>query len=90
MLMRSETQNCNWEKRLKVIDIIFEYLNPDQIEMAYEGVKYLREKEIRSIMSLLESEYKDKKEYTPIEIIQYRMDNIPEEMKTYLDSLELE
>lgn len=90
MLMRSEKQNCDYEKRLKVIDIILEYLDPEKVEMVYLGNKYRRDKKIRAIMKVLESDYKDKREYTPIEILQYRMDNIPDEMKTYLDSLEVD
>jgi len=65
MLMDSSTQKCNLETRLKVINLIFESLDPEKINAAYEGIKFLREKKIRSIMELLKSDYKDKEEYHP-------------------------
>ena len=86
MLMDSSTQRCNLETRLKVINLIFEYLDPEKINAAYEGVKYLREKKIRSIMELLKSDYKDKKEYLPMEVLQHAFENLPKEMKTYWET----
>ena len=86
MLMDSSTQRCDLEKRLKVIHLVFEYLDGEQISAAYEGVKLLREKKIRSIMKLLESDYKDKKEYLPIEVLQHTFENLPKEMKTYWET----
>ena len=50
MLMDSSGQRCDWQKRLKVIDLIFEYLDSEKINAAYEGVNILRDKKIRSIM----------------------------------------
>ena len=58
MLMDSSTQSCDLEKRFKVIKLIFEYLDSDKINAAYENIKLAREKEIRSIMGLLKSDYK--------------------------------
>ncbi len=86
MLMKSSTQRCKWETRLKVINLIFEYLDPEKINTAYEGIKYLREKKIRSIMKLLKSDYKDKREYIPEEIFLHEMENLPKEMKTYWET----
>jgi len=84
--MESSTQSCDWGKRLKVINLIFEYLDSDKINAAYEGIKLLREKKIRSIMELLKSDYKDKKEYLPVEVLQHTFENLPEEMKTYWET----
>ena len=86
MLMESSTQSCDLEKRLKVINLIFEYLNPEKINATYEGVKLAREKEIRSIMGLLKSDYRDKREYLPEETFLYEMENLPKDMKTYWES----
>ncbi|MEJ2284447.1 MAG: hypothetical protein P8X85_12715, partial [Desulfobacterales bacterium] len=86
MLMKSSTQRCDWEIRLKVIDLIFEYLDPEKINAAYVGVRLLRDKKIRSIMELLKSDYKDKREYLPEEIFIHEMENLPEEMKKYWES----
>ena len=86
MLMDSSTQRCDLEKRLKVIHLVFEYLDGEQISAAYEGVKLLREKKIRSIMKLLESDYKDKKEYLPEEVLIHEFDNLPKDMKTYWET----
>ena len=88
MLMDSSTQGYDWKTRLKVINLIFEYLDPEKINAAYEGVKLLREKKIRSIMELLKSDYKDKKEYLPEEIFRYEMENLPKDMETYWESWE--
>ena len=86
MLMDSSTQRCNLETRLKVINLIFEYLDPEKINAAYEGIKYLREKKIRSIMELLQSDYKDKKEYLSEEVLQHAFENLPEDMKEYWET----
>jgi len=86
MLMESSTQTCDWEKRLKVVNLIFEYLDPEKISAAYESIKLLRDKKIRSIMKLLQSDYKDKKEYLPEEVLKHEMDNLPEDMRTYWET----
>jgi hypothetical protein len=86
MLMDSSTQTCDWEKRLKVINLIFENLYPDKINAAYLSVKLFREKEIRSIMKLLKSDYKDKREYLPEEVLEHEMENLPDDMKTYWET----
>ena len=88
MLMESSTQSCDWETRLKVIKLIFEYLDAEKINAAYEGIKLLREKEIRSIMGLLKSDYKDKREYLTEEVFLNEMENLPKDMKTYWESWE--
>jgi len=64
MLMDSTKQRCNLDKRMKLIDLIYEHLDPDKIEIAYEGVKNLRNQKIRTIMAVLKSNYKDRREYT--------------------------
>ena len=56
------------------------------INAAYEGLKIAREKQIRSIMGLLKSDYKDKREYLPEETFLYEMENLPKDMKTYWES----
>jgi hypothetical protein len=86
MLMESSNQRCDWEKRLKVINLIFEYLDPERINAAYKGIKLLRDKEIRSIMELLKSDYIDKKEYLPEEVLIHEIENLPEDMKTYWEN----
>lgn len=86
MLMDSSTQRCDWEKRLKVIDLIFQYLGPEKINAAYDGIKLMREKKIRSIMELLKSDYKDKREYLPEEVLKHELENLPEDMKTYWEN----
>jgi len=42
MLMDSTKQRCNLDKRMKLIDLIFEHLDPDKVEIAYEGIKNIR------------------------------------------------
>lgn len=84
--MESISQSCDWEKRLKVINLIFEYLDADKINAAYEGVKLAREKDIRSIMGLLKSDYKDKREYLPEEVLIHELENLPRDMKEYWES----
>ena len=84
--MESISQSCDWEKRLKVINLIFEYLDSEKISAAYEGVKLLRDKKIRSIMELLKSDYKDKREYLPEEIFIHEMEDLPADMKKYWES----
>ena len=86
MLMDSSTQQYKWETRLKVISVIYEYLNPENINAEYEGIKLDRDKKIRSLMKLLEADYKDKREYLPIEVLRHAMENIPDDMKTYWES----
>ena len=86
MLMDSSTQSCSWEKRLKVINLIFEYLDPEKINAAYLSVKLLRDEKIRSIMELLKSDYKDKREYFPEEVLEHEMENLPDNMKTYWET----
>ena len=83
MLMDSKNQNYDWERRLKVINVIFEYLDPEKIEVAYQGIKQIRNKRIRDIMELLESDCKDKREYQPIEVLMHEMENIPKDMKVF-------
>jgi len=53
MLMDSNTQRCDLEKRIKVINLICEYLEPDKINAFYEGFKKDRDRKIRSIMYIL-------------------------------------
>jgi hypothetical protein len=86
MLMDSNAQSCDWEKRLKVINLIFEYLDSEKINAAYESVRLIRDKKIRSIMKLLKSDYKDKREYLPEEVFIHEMENLPKDMKTYWES----
>ena len=86
MLMESSGQSYDWEKRLKVINLIFEYLDSEKINAAYEGVRRIRDKKIRSIMELLKSDYKDKREYLTEEIFLNEMENLPKDMKTYWET----
>ena len=86
MLMRSSTQRCDWEIRLKVINLIYEYLDSEKINAAYEGIRLIRDKKIRSIMKLLKSDYKDKREYLPEEIFIHEMEDLPADMKKYWES----
>ena len=86
MLMKSKNQGYCWENRLQVINLIFEYLDPEKINAAYEGIKFLRDKEIRSIMELLKSDYKDKREYLPEEVLKHEIENLSEDMKTYWET----
>lgn len=86
MLMKSSTQRCNLETRLKVISLIFEYLDNEKINAFYEGIKYLRDREIRSIMELLKSDYIDKKEYLPEEVLRHEIENLPKDMRTYWET----
>ena len=83
MLMDSDKQKYDWVKRLKVINLIFEYVDLQNIESDYANAKLSRSKKIRSIMELLKSDYEDTKDYDPIEIIMHEIDNLPEGMKTY-------
>ena len=57
LLMDSRNQNYDWETRLKVINLILEYLNPGNIEAAYEMVKQERNMKIRAIMDVLKGDY---------------------------------
>ena len=57
--------------------MIFEYLDSGNINAAYEGVKLARDKEIRSIMGLLKSDYRDKGEYLSEEIFCMRWRTYP-------------
>jgi hypothetical protein len=86
MLMDSDTQRCNLENRLKVISLIFEYLDPEKINALYESIKLERDKKIRSIMNILKSDHIDSYEYFPEEILIHESSNIPKNMKTYWES----
>jgi hypothetical protein len=86
MLMKSSSQSYDWEKRLRVINLTFEYLDPEKINAVYEGIRLLRDKKIRSIMELLKSDYKDKREYLPEEIFIHEMEDLPADMKTYWET----
>ena len=86
MLMDSSTQNYDWEKRLKVITLIFEYLDHKKINAVYESIKLSKDKKIRSIMKLLKSDYIDKKEYLSEDVLKHEMENLPEDMKTYWET----
>jgi len=86
MLMDSCAQRYNLETRLKVINLIFEYLDSEKINAAYEGVRLMRDKKIRSIMALLKADYKDKKEYLPEENFIHEMEDLPADMKKYWES----
>ena len=81
--MDSSTQDCSLEKRLKVVNLVFEYLDAEKINAVYEGIKYLRERKIRSIMKLLEIDHIDRKEYLPNEVIMNALENLPEDMEEY-------
>jgi hypothetical protein len=83
MLMDSDNQNYDWVKRLKVVNLIFEYLNHKNIESEYADRKLSRSKKIRRIMEVLKSDYEDINDYDPIEVILHEIDNLPEGMKTY-------
>ena len=86
LLMDSRNQNYDWETRLKVINLILEYLNPGNIEAAYEMVKQERNKKVRAIMEVLKGDYIDKKEYLPFETLMHEYESLPEDMKTYWES----
>ena len=81
MLMDSTKQRCNLDKRMKIIDLIYEHLDPDKIEIVYEGVKNLRNQEIRTIMAVLKSNYKDRREYTFEDTAYNRIFEIPEDIE---------
>ena len=66
--------------------MIFEYIDNDKINSVYEGIKYLRDREIRSIMELLKSDYIDKKEYLPEEVLRHEIENLPKDMRTYWET----
>ena len=80
MLMDSTKQRCNLDKRMKLIDLIFEYLDPDKVEIAYEGVKNIRNQKIRAIMGVLKSDYKDRREYTFEDTAYNRIFEYPEDI----------
>ena len=80
MLMDSTKQRCNLDKRMKLIDLIFEHLDPDKVEIAYEGVKNIRNQKIRAIMGALESNYKDRREYTFEDTAYHRIFELPEDI----------
>jgi hypothetical protein len=86
MLMESSSQRCDLKKRLEIINLIFEYLDPDEINALYESVKHERDKKIRSIMNLLKSDYKDKREYLPEEVLRHAIENLPKDMKNYWET----
>ena len=83
MLMNSDNQKCNLEIRLKVVNLVFEYLDAEKINAVYEGKKYLRERKIKSIMKLLEIDHIDRKEYHPDEVLMHAFENLPESVKDY-------
>ena len=89
MLMDSDYQKCNLDKRLEVVNLIFEYLDADKINAVYEGRKYKRERKIRSIMKILEIDHIDRKEYSPDEVLMHAYENLPESVKDYWE-IELE
>jgi hypothetical protein len=80
MLMDSTKQRCNLDKRMKIIDLIVEHLDPDKIEIAYEGIKNIRNQEIRTIMAVLNSNYKDRREYTFEDTAYNRIFELPEDI----------
>ena len=80
MLMDSTKQRCNLDKRMKLIDLIFEHLDPDKVEIAYEGVKNIRNQKIRTIMGVLKSNYKDRREYTFEDTAYHRIFELPEDI----------
>ena len=86
MLMDSSTQKCDLEKRLKVISLIFERLDPEKISAVYERKKNERNKKIRSIMNILKSDYIDCHEFFDDEILIHHGLNLPRHMKTYWES----
>jgi hypothetical protein len=86
LLMDSSGQQYSWITRLRVIRIILSYLDKDHIEAAYEGVKKLRQKQIHTIMEVLESDYKDKRQCKPFERFINEMECLPKCMETYWES----
>ena len=68
------------DKRMKLIDLIYDHLDPDKIEIAYEGVKSIRNQQIRTIMGVLKSDYKDKREYTFEDTAYHRIFELPEDI----------
>jgi hypothetical protein len=80
MLMDSTTQRCNLDKRMKLIDLIYEHLDPDKVEIAYEGVKNIRNQKIRTIMAVLKSNYKDRREYNFEDTAYHRIFELPEDI----------
>jgi hypothetical protein len=89
MILDSSTQDCNLEKRLQVVNLVFEYLDAVKINAIYEGKKLLRERKIRSIMKLLEIDHIDRKEYSPDATIAHAIENLPRDLKEYWE-IELE
>ena len=83
MILDSSTQDCNWEKRLQVVNLVFEYLDAEKINTIYEGKKLFREKKIRSIMKQLEIDHVDRKEYSPDETLMHAIKNLPKDIKEY-------
>jgi hypothetical protein len=83
MLMNSSSQECNLDTRIKVVSLIFEYLDADKINAAYEGVRFLRDKKIRSYMRVLKKDHIDKNEYLPHEVIMHALENLPEDRDGY-------
>ena len=81
MLMDSTKQRCNMDKRMKLIDLIYEHLDPDKVEIAYEGVKNIRNQKIRTIMAVLKSNKKDRREYTFEDTAYNRILEIPEDIE---------
>ena len=80
MLMESTKQRCNLDKRMKIIDLIYEHLDPDKVEIAYEGIKNIRNQKIRAIMGVLKSDYKDRREYAFEDTAYHRIFELPEDI----------
>jgi hypothetical protein len=89
MLLDSSTQDCSLEKRLQVVNLVFEYLDAEKINAIYEGKKLFRERKIRSIMKVLEIDHIDRKEYHPDEVLMHAFENLPKDLKEYWE-IELE
>ena len=79
MLMDSTKQRCNIDNRMKLFDLIYEHLDPEKIEIAYAGVKNIRNQQIRAIMGALKSNYKDKRESTFEDTLYHRIFELPED-----------
>jgi len=80
-LSESGTQRCDLEKRIVVIDMITEYLDPEKIDLAYEGIKKIREMQIEYFEKLLRNGHKN--EFTPYEEIYNAIEKLPEYMKDF-------
>ena len=61
--------------------MITEYLDPEKIDIAYEGIKIERVMQIEDIKKLLRNGHKN--EYTPYEELYNAIEKLPEYMKDY-------